>query len=109
MDFTTEIIGTEQWYLLFLGILLHIMARINKAQKTKSIKFSFSYWFRDNWYQTLSSTLLSIACLYMAKDYLSFGEVPLMWRNVLVFTIGYNTDSVVKNFFLNRFNKEISN
>jgi hypothetical protein len=96
-----QIIGTEQWYLLFLGILFHFLSKLNKAQKTRgAIKFQFVFWVKENWFDFVGSTLLSIAGIYIAKDYLHFGEAPLAIRNAFIFTIGYNSNSVIKNWLV---------
>jgi hypothetical protein len=96
-----QIIGTEQWYLLFLGIVFHFLSKLNKAQKTKKVKFDFVFWIKDNWFDFVGSTILSIAGIYFAKDYLHFNETHLYLRNVFVFTIGYASNSIVKNWMKN--------
>ena len=101
MEDIGKIIGSEQWYLLFLGIAFHFYSKINKSRKTKGISFDWNIWFKDNWFDAIGSTILSFAGIYIAKDYLHFGEAPLAIRNILIFTIGYNSNSIIKNWISN--------
>jgi len=95
-------IGYEQWFLAFLGTIIHILVRWNKARLTKRNKFSFKLWLEENLLSTIISLLSLIAIIIVAKDMLNMGELPLMWRNLICFSAGYNTDSVFKNMIVNK-------
>lgn len=95
-------IGIEQWFLALLGTSIHILVRWNKARIQKKNSFSLQFWVKENGISTVISILSLVAIMIVAKDFLNFGELPLMWRNLLCFSAGYNTDSVFKNMLVNK-------
>ena len=49
------------WILAFLGIAIYFLARYANKKNTKG--FSFGFWIKDNWPETLVSILGTIALM----------------------------------------------
>ena len=62
MNLTMEIV------LAVLGVIVQALVRFDAIRKEKGVKFSASYWIKDNWMRVIV-TFIVCAVLFMTKDY----------------------------------------
>lgn len=94
--------GLEQYFVIFLGALIHILMRYQYDNKTKEEIFGSS-----NVIATVISIATTVSLVFVFKDFLDFDELPMSWRNLICLQLGYQGDSIFKRLMKKRIDKKI--